>query len=537
MHQALYRKWRPDVFDDVYGQEHITNVLRYEAQNGKFNHAYLFCGSRGTGKTTCAKILAKVVNCESPVDGNPCGKCASCVAIDSGSTTDVIEMDAASNNGVDNIRDIKDAVTFAPATLKYRVYIIDEVHMLSNSAFNALLKTIEEPPSYVIFILATTELHKLPATIVSRCQRFDFRRIATEKLCQRLRIIADNEGIEADDMALTLIARNAQGGMRDAISLLELCSGTHERITSETVNDIIGSGGKEQAMAVIKAVSQKDYDSIFSAVDEIVASSKDISVFWQELMSAYRDMFVARTSPGTAAKYLDLTEDETSSLKSVASAFTRETMLYHTSLLDSAFASMQKPGASKRIVAEMTLIKMCDDALNDSNAALLSRISKLEAAMTTASFNAPQPETEKADTKPKTATKAAEPIPEPSKVTAPSASALPKTEQGAKRILKKLKAWPEVLENIASRSGMLAGIIKPGKAYVENTSDGDRFIVRLTDNGFTQMMMEKFKAKSEIRSAMCIVLCRDVTDDALVIEYCKPDAPTTDSAFEELIED
>lgn len=537
MHQALYRKWRPDIFDDVYGQEHITNVLRYEAQNGKFNHAYLFCGSRGTGKTTCAKILAKVVNCESPEDGNPCGKCASCLAIDSGSTTDVIEMDAASNNGVDNIRDIKDAVTFAPATLKYRVYIIDEVHMLSNSAFNALLKTIEEPPSYVIFILATTELHKLPATIVSRCQRFDFRRIATDKLCQRLRIIADNEGIEADDMALTLIARNAQGGMRDAISLLELCSGTHERITAQTVNDVIGSGGKEQAMAVIKAVAEKNYDGIFSAIDDIVASSKDITVFWQELMTAYRDMFVARTSPKTAAKYLDLTEDETVSLKNTAAAFTRETMLYHTTLLDSAFASMQKPGASRRIVAEMTLVKMCDEALNDSNAALLSRISKLEASLATANFAPSQPvpaTEERPKAKPqKNATETVQ-----SQQTPVSAPPTPKaTENGNKRVLKKLKAWPEILENIASRSGMLAGIIKTGKAYVEDTPDGERFIVRLTDNGFAPMMMEKFKAKSEIRSALCIVLRRDVTDDALLIEYCKPDSHTTDSAFEELIED
>ena len=190
MHQALYRKWRPQTFDEVYGQEHITSVLRYEAEHNAFSHAYLFCGSRGTGKTTCAKILAKVVNCEHPVDGNPCGVCEACRLIDSGAATDVLEMDAASNNGVDNIRDIRDEVVYSPSSLRYRVYIIDEVHMLSVSAFNALLKTLEEPPEHVVFILATTELHKLPATIISRCQRFDFRRISTDVLMERLNLIA-----------------------------------------------------------------------------------------------------------------------------------------------------------------------------------------------------------------------------------------------------------------------------------------------------------------------------------------------------------
>ena len=206
MHQALYRKWRPSTFDDVCGQEHSTSILKYECEHGKFSHAYLFCGSRGTGKTTCAKILAKAVNCESPQNGSPCGKCASCISIDSGVATDVLEMDAASNNGVENIRDIRDEVVYAPSNLKKRVYIVDEVHMLSASAFNALLKTLEEPPEYVVFILATTELHKLPATIVSRCQRFDFRRISTPTLMQRLKFIAEQEGIDIEEDAARAIA-------------------------------------------------------------------------------------------------------------------------------------------------------------------------------------------------------------------------------------------------------------------------------------------------------------------------------------------
>ena len=218
MHQALYRKWRPQNFDDVYGQEHVTSILKYETENNKFSHAYLFCGSRGTGKTTCAKILAKAVNCTSPINGSPCNKCAACLSIDAGTATDVLEMDAASNNGVDNIRDIRDEVVYTPSSLKYRVYIVDEVHMLSGSAFNALLKTLEEPPAHAIFILATTELHKLPSTIVSRCQRHDFRRIATDTLVSRLECISNAEGIEYDTDALRIIAKMAQGGMRDAIS-------------------------------------------------------------------------------------------------------------------------------------------------------------------------------------------------------------------------------------------------------------------------------------------------------------------------------
>ena len=244
MHQALYRKWRPQVFDDVCGQEHITSILKYETENNRFSHAYLFCGSRGTGKTTCAKILAKAVNCESPVNGSPCNKCASCRSIDAGVATDVLEMDAASNNGVDNIRDIRDEVVYSPSALKYRVYIVDEVHMLSGNAFNALLKTLEEPPSHVVFILATTELQKLPSTIISRCQRFDFRRISTDVLVDRLAFISDKEGIEYETDALRVIARLARGGMRDAISLLELCAGTRRKVTVDVVDETVGSGGR-----------------------------------------------------------------------------------------------------------------------------------------------------------------------------------------------------------------------------------------------------------------------------------------------------
>ena len=333
MHQALYRKWRPKTFSEVCGQEHITSILKQEATEGRFNHAYLFCGSRGTGKTTCAKILSKVVNCENVTDGNPCGKCPSCLAIENGSTTDVLEMDAASNNGVDNIRDIRDEVVYSPSFLKYRVYIVDEVHMLSNSAFNALLKTLEEPPSHAIFILATTELHKLPATIISRCQRFEFRRISTDVLTARIKYIADQEGIAIDDDAARLIARYSQGGMRDSISLLELCASSGLKIDVSTVNETIGSAGRERMMDVARAISEKNFQFLFGEIDAVVTSSKDITVFWQDLISLYRDLLVVKTVK-ESAKYLDLTDFEAKSLSALAEKFSRELLIYHCKMLE-----------------------------------------------------------------------------------------------------------------------------------------------------------------------------------------------------------
>lgn len=380
MHQALYRKWRPKNFDEVCGQDHITSILKYEVANSKFSHAYLFCGSRGTGKTSCAKILAKAVNCLSPENGNPCGRCEACLSIDSGAATDVLEMDAASNNGVDNIRDIRDEVVYSPSNLKYRVYIIDEVHMLSASAFNALLKTLEEPPEHVVFILATTELHKLPATIISRCQRFDFRRITTDILKKHLLDIAKAENIEITESAATILAKHAQGGMRDAISLLDLCAGSRRLINDALVSETVGLGGRERLLDVVRAIAEKDYEKIFEAVDETVRSSRDISVFWQELISVYRDLLIVKNSR-EPARYLDLTDSETESLTSLARLFSAEVLSYHTEMLSDALVTMMKANAVRRIVAEMTLIRMCDAKLSDSSESLLARISALENAV------------------------------------------------------------------------------------------------------------------------------------------------------------
>ncbi len=376
-YRALYRKWRPPDFDDVRGQDGITDILKYEVANNKLSHAYLFCGSRGTGKTSCAKILAKAVNCESPQNGNPCNRCEACRSIDAGIATDVIEMDAASNNGIGDVRDMQDEIAFTPAVLKYRVYIIDEVHMMSTQAFNALLKTLEEPPPYVIFILATTEYNKLPTTMVSRCQRFDFKRISNEVITQRLLEMSRSEGIDITEDAARVIARVSRGGMRDAISLLELCAGAHKTIDEGLVFETVGGGNKENAYKLIDAVSSSDYSTVYSIVDDVVMKSGDLSVFWQEIIDSYRDVMVVKNSQ-KAKEYLDLTELEYKKLVDISSKLTMSKLSYHVSILEGAMADMQRAFNSKRSIAEIALTRMCDARTTASVEALVERIEVLE---------------------------------------------------------------------------------------------------------------------------------------------------------------
>ena len=481
MHQALYRKWRPQTFDDVCGQDHITSVLKYEISNAKFSHAYLFCGSRGTGKTTCAKILAKAVNCENPINGNPCNECASCRAIDAGSATDVLEMDAASNNGVDNIRDIRDEVVYSPSSLKYRVYIVDEVHMLSSSAFNALLKTLEEPPAHVVFILATTELHKLPATIISRCQRFDFRRITVSDIMARLMYIAQKENVETENDALRLIAKYSQGGMRDAISLFELCAGNRSRLSASDVTDTIGSISNEIIARLLCAVHDKDYDVVFSVIDEIVASSKDIAVFWDDMIAYCRSMLIYKTTKNPET-YLDLTDTEKKQLGTVSDMFTKDTVLYFIKLLNDSLATMQKANSTKRYIAEMTLVRMGDESLDTSSEAILSRISKLESAITNSRFTVVEESISK-DKEPVlrqiTTAVQNEIQKEPSKKTvAPS-----NLSQGTEKLL---RGWKEIVDRVTQKDFMDGPFLKKARAYTlpdgkisvrfQSSFDKDRFV-------------------------------------------------------------
>lgn len=504
MRQALYRKWRPRTFDEVYGQEHITSILKYECANGKFSHAYLFCGSRGTGKTSCAKILAKAVNCENPINGSPCGKCPSCLAIDAGSATDVVEMDAASNNGVDNIRDIRDEVVYSPSMLKYKVYIVDEVHMLSVSAFNALLKTLEEPPAHVIFILATTELHKLPSTIISRCRRFDFRRIAVPVISERLMYVAEKENIKLDKNASFLIAKLAQGGMRDALSLLDLCAGEGREITEELVADTVGMTGRDEVASLVRALHDGDFDKIFDVVAEVVSSSKDIAVFWQDLMSFYRDMLVIKTAKTAenASKYLDLTEGERDITEKCAALFSRETLIYHCKLAEDALAEMQKSNSAKRLCAEMTLVKMCDATLSSSDSALLARISALEDRLDRTQYYAPMPAGEAAEIKVtdagdrRTPSKAASEKDKEKNENGGSAKtggeAKPQETKPAfsRRML---PYWLEVIDKICEGDPSLAGFLRNSKTY---KNESGAIVLRL-DSDFAATMIKARKTATE----------------------------------------
>ena len=380
MYQALYRKYRPKVFSDVVGRDAITAVLRGQVKNGKVSHAYLFCGMRGSGKTTCAKILAKAVNCLSPENGDPCGRCEACRAIDSGLTLDIVEMDAASNNGVGEVRDMIEQLTYTPSELRMRVYIIDEVHMLTAAAFNALLKTLEEPPAHVMFILATTEVHKLPATIVSRCQRYDFDRIPMDDIVGRLRYIADCEKIECDDDALYVMAKLSSGALRDAIGYLELCAASGRRLDEKNVSSLLGTSSYDTLLTIADAVSSKDVSAAFRALDEAYSRVNDIAVLWFELVSLYRDLLVLKATG--SGKYTDATPSQINRLSGMSGRFNREKLMYTIRSMEDAIYLMQRAPSQKRVIADMCVVRLCDEKLDTGAEALASRIAALEDSVT-----------------------------------------------------------------------------------------------------------------------------------------------------------
>ena len=532
MHQALYRKWRPQSFDDVCGQEHITSVLRYEVMQNALSHAYLFCGSRGTGKTTCAKILAKAVNCEAPINGSPCGKCASGVSIDSGAATDVLEMDAASNNGVESIRDIRDEVVYTPSSLRYRVYIVDEVHMLSQSAFNALLKTLEEPPAHVIFILATTELHKLPATIISRCQRFDFRRIALPVLASRISYIAEQEGMELEAAAAERIARMAQGGMRDAISLLELCGSARKKIDVTTVDEMMGSGGRDEMLDIVAAVAESNYDRIFAAIHEAVSSSRDLAVFWQDLIAVYRDLLVVKTAED-ATRYLDLTDAEAARLNELAAHFPKATLLAHCRLLEDALFAMQRANAIKRMVAELTLIRMCDASLDTSAEGLLSRLEKLEDAVAAGTPLPQRAEPQAKQTAPVSEEKASAPAAAPTPKAAPKEApkAAPAAAPGG-RVLHRIRGFMNCVERIRRENAMLGSFLTDAKAFLD---DEGKVVIQLT-NPFALMMLDAPDARALLCRSIAPEIKQQPNAAQLLFETPDPKSATTDTVLDDLLD-
>ncbi len=485
MYRALYRKWRPVDFDDVWGQDQVTDILKYEVASGKFSHAYLFCGSRGTGKTSTAKILAKAVNCLSPQNGNPCNACAACRAIDAGTATDVMEMDAASNTSVDDVRSIRDEILFAPAELTYRVYIIDEVHMISGNAFNALLKTLEEPPSHVIFILATTELHKLPATIVSRCQRFDFRRISNEVLSRRLLYIAEKESIALTEGGARILARLAVGGMRDAISLFELCAGMKETIDEKLVSSVCGVGDRMAGYRLVEAIAARDYSAIYGTVRDIVMSSRDLTVFWRELMECYRDMMVMKTTQN-AAEYLDLTDSEAEYLRPLAARFSMEQLIYHSRILEESMARMQRPGASRRATAELALTRICDPKLATGEEALLARIAELEAKFLHArSEGRTPPMSSEEKTVDATVARTSDEV-------SHEASATAKETATAYRAF---AGWGEVLEDMTRKDPPSAGFLQGSRAAV--SADG-RLVVSVS-TPFAVSILNRDEARERLR--------------------------------------
>ena len=375
MYQALYRKWRPQTFDDVIGQTHITQTLKNQVKTGRLSHAYIFIGTRGTGKTTCARILAKAVNCENPVDGNPCGVCAACRGISEGSVLDVVELDAASNNSVDNVRALREEAVFSPANVKKRVYIIDEVHMLSTAAFNALLKILEEPPEHLMFILATTELQKVPATILSRCQRHSFKRIDADTIANYLEYIASQEGFTLQKEAAELIARLADGGVRDALSLLDQCSAS-EVIDLDAVYYAMGLAGNRRTVALLERVLAHETEKAIRDFNSMWMDGKDPTTLLSELTGLLRDALMIKVAPKGGQSLITGGYDS-ATLESLGERLTKEELICAMETLQGAQTRI-RAGASPRTTVELCLISLCDNTLNESVTALRARVSRLE---------------------------------------------------------------------------------------------------------------------------------------------------------------
>lgn len=387
MYQALYRKYRPKTFDDVVGQEHITETLKKQVETGRLSHAYLFIGTRGTGKTTCAKILAKAVNCEHPVNGNPCNRCAACRGIDDGSILDVVELDAASNNGVDNVRALRDEAVFSPASVRKRVYIVDEVHMLSNSAFNALLKILEEPPEHLMFILATTELHKVPATILSRCQRHSFKRIPVDTITARLNFVAQQEHLNLQPDAAALLARMADGGMRDALTLLDQCCG-NECISTDAVISAIGLAGNLRTAQLLRSVAAGDTAGALEQFRELWQDGKDPSALLDELSMLQRDLLMQAVAPRGGRELLSGAYDPVT-LDELSGAFSSAQLLANLQSIQQTLGAMASQ-PNPRIAAELCLIRLCRPELCDDVPTLCARMDKLEQTVYSGAIPAPR---------------------------------------------------------------------------------------------------------------------------------------------------
>ena len=498
MYQALYRKYRPKTFEDVVGQAHITRTLQNEVKTGKIAHAYLFTGSRGTGKTTCSKILAKAVNCPHTRDGNPCGECEICLGIDDGTVMDVLEIDAASNNGVDNIRQLREDAYFAPGQAKYRVYIIDETHMLSTGAFNALLKIMEEPPPHVLFILATTEAHKVPATILSRCQRFDFRRIGSEDIAEYLEKISLNEGVVLEHSAGLLIGKLADGGMRDAISLFDLCISHGGAVTAEVVAQAAGMAGSGHLLTLAKAFAQKDTAFALEQIGALHEKSMDMDRLCSDLVAFHRDLMILKTVE-KPERFIVALPEEMEEMKPLAQFLTLSQILYTLSVLQEAQNRMSRT-ANRRTELEMSVVRICNPAMDSSAEAVLTRLEALEAAVRQGIPAAPSSLPEPAES----GEKAAKHLPQKKKEAPSPLEQAAAEEKASAPILADLSdthpfgEWQEVLGRLLKTNPPLFAALKNSDAYEK----GDLMLIDAKNELFFKLIRENEFAKDSLRAAL-----------------------------------
>lgn len=515
MYRVLYRKWRPAVFTDVSGQEHITSTLQNEVSSGRLNHAYLFTGSRGTGKTTCAKILAKAVNCLNPQNGNPCGECEICKGIDDGSILDIVEMDAASNRKIDDIRQIIDEVQFKPAKCKYRVYIVDEVHMLTTEAFNALLKTLEEPPEHVIFILATTEVHKLPQTIRSRCQRFDFHRIPPKAIADRVEYVVSQENAEITESAALMLASVADGALRDALSLLDSCLAVSSHIDEEVVRNAAGLVSKTYLFELATAIINKNPTRSLEIIDRLYSESKDMARLCDELVEHFRALMLIKTIKNPR-DILIMSDDEFEQAVTQSDYLSLADIVFYMDVLSRAYQRMGR-GTGDRTELEMALVKLSATELDGTVEALTARVTALEKAVKrgiTVNYAQPaqqsvQAEAAQSASVPNTQTEVEEPFakPEPEHKKAPIAKPAPEVKPVAQRASVNLDElydnavpfarWVEVVDSLKSVSRSIAAAFAGSTAY-----ESGNYLLIDTNNELAFDLLRQNGRRAEIKQTL-----------------------------------
>ena len=512
VYRVLYRKWRPAVFTDVSGQEHITSTLQNEVSSGRLNHAYLFTGSRGTGKTTCAKILAKAVNCLNPQNGNPCGECEICRGIDDGSILDIVEMDAASNRKIDDIRQIIDEVQFKPAKCKFRVYIVDEVHMLTPEAFNALLKTLEEPPEHVIFILATTEVHKLPQTIRSRCQRFDFHRIPPRAIADRVEYVVSQENAEITESAALMLASVADGALRDALSLLDSCLAVSSHIDEEIVRNAAGLVRKDYLFELAAAIINKNPTKSLELIDKLYSESKDMARLCDELVEHFRALMLIKTIKNPR-DILIMSDDEFEQAVTQSDYLSLADIVFYMDVLSRAYQRMGK-GTGDRTELEMALVKLSAAELDGTVEALTARVTALEKVVKRGiTVNYAQPTQQQAEVQPETSPQTAEPTQqpilreEPEHKKAPVAKPAPEVKPVAQRSSVNLDElydnavpftrWVEVVDSLKSVSRSIAAAFAGSTAY-----ESGNYLLIDTNNELAFDLLRQNGRRAEIKSAL-----------------------------------